>query len=315
MVILVVQIAPRSSRFASGSTLYHGHREPTGSDDPFFFPLRATCGNPVRDPRWERWIGHVRGVECGTRHPCRDFSGDSDAWTHIIHPHGSYRRHADAIEFRPTNVEVLARGTCLSADPAVYWNPPGSIALQTKSDGESVTVSLQALTGVTHFGPWCPSSPASHSTQQRQCFAPLLLRTPPKKTQKKVFRLLVLHLYGGIWVDTDSVLLKDARPVVECTFCFRPSIMGSTPPRFGLLLRSPEFAVLPTLLHQGGFLCPLGVNPCGFDGRGWCAFPHGVTCPDGSVLRFCSTVVLIVSTCLTLAKVYGWSLSNLKGYS
>ena len=28
--------------------------------------------------------------------------------------------------------------------------------------------------------------------------------------------LQVLHLYGGIWVDTDTVLLKDARAVVEC---------------------------------------------------------------------------------------------------
>ena len=47
---------------------------------------------------------------------------------------GRYRQHAEAVEFRPTNVEVLARGTCLSADPEAYWYPPGRIALQTKSD-------------------------------------------------------------------------------------------------------------------------------------------------------------------------------------
>ena len=103
-----------------------------------------------------------------------------------------YRRHAAAVEFRPTNVEVLARGTCLSADPETYWNPPGRIALQTKSD---------------------------------------------------VFRLLVLHLYGGIWVDTDTVLLKDARAVVECAFC-----------RFvvGVFVWGPSFCT-HTNLEQAGF--------------------------------------------------------------
>ena len=32
-----------------------------------------------------------------------------------------------------------------------------------------------------------------------------------------MFRVLVLHQQGGVWVDTDTVFLRDVRPLVE--FC------------------------------------------------------------------------------------------------
>jgi hypothetical protein len=28
-------------------------------------------------------------------------------------------------------------------------------------------------------------------------------------------RLLILHQHGGVWVDTDTVILRDFRPLVE----------------------------------------------------------------------------------------------------
>eukprot|EP00041_Stephanoeca_diplocostata_P013180 m.229581 g.229581 ORF g.229581 m.229581 type:complete len:283 (-) comp19250_c1_seq80:4223-5071(-) len=37
----------------------------------------------------------------------------------------------------------------------------------------------------------------------------------PLQTKSDVFRLLVLHKFGGVWVDTDTIFLRGIRPVVE----------------------------------------------------------------------------------------------------
>ena len=37
----------------------------------------------------------------------------------------------------------------------------------------------------------------------------------PLQTKSDVFRLLVLHKYGGIWIDTDTILLRDVTAVWE----------------------------------------------------------------------------------------------------
>jgi WD repeat and SOF domain-containing protein 1 len=35
------------------------------------------------------------------------------------------------------------------------------------------------------------------------------------QTKSDLLRLLLLHKFGGVWVDTDTILLRDLRPIVE----------------------------------------------------------------------------------------------------
>lgn len=47
---------------------------------------------------------------------------------------------------------------------------------------------------------------------------PRVWKTPgniPLQTKSDVFRLVVLHKYGGIWIDTDTILLRDVTPIWE----------------------------------------------------------------------------------------------------
>lgn len=35
------------------------------------------------------------------------------------------------------------------------------------------------------------------------------------QTKSDLLRLLLLYKYGGVWIDTDTILLRDLRPIVE----------------------------------------------------------------------------------------------------